>query len=625
MKNLSFASSDSLGRRTGSFASTGSLKRSRGSSNSVLISLPSVSKRQRLIKPSEELVSRVAEGIKKAVSRSDRLSALGAACATFDHDIATTHDTEIRTYGADAALCKHLGFLFSKKNRLEELARRKRKSQENQQQQQQQQHQLPENDDEASYGIRARSDEEDIPGLEEEIAYTCMALEMVFRCSASTLSESFERFGHDLLDLLLLVINTKNDDMPPPKNEKKTPTERPTQNPQQQQQQQQQPQAQHHIHPSASALPQIHHVDYARADKERRARSEFIDLSRSKSTRIMCHLARVGSATEPIARHPGVLKILRSLITETDSGSGTGSGNMYKNEARINSLWVLANLACAPGNMTNIARYPGMLDALLTVVRSCQNSSGIVAGPKTHTRNIAARGQAVRVVLNLSWKDENKMQMSERMELIDALSQLVSLEDEELTIGRAARVVVRSTRRHASGALRNIAAVASNEHKRRLCCQSRNLLGVLVAAARDERNPAENNGLDGDDCCDVRERVLAAIHNLACDVTAVTLGHCAGLLDVLEVAADLNRNTDYHIQSLAEKTLKIIARFGDDRIKCHKAVRQVMDMMAKNEQHQQHINHQQDNRVAAAAANPPPPHQEVKREKILKHLPHLEI
>ena len=42
--------------------------------------------------------------------------------------------------------------------------------------------------------------------LQEEVGHACSALEMVCRCNATTLSESFNKFGCDLLEVLVFIL-----------------------------------------------------------------------------------------------------------------------------------------------------------------------------------------------------------------------------------------------------------------------------------------------------------------------------------------------------------------------------------------------------------------------------------
>jgi len=74
---------------------------------------------------------------------------------------------EIKVYGVDAALIKHLSLLIFKQKCAEERKKEKTES------------------------ILAPT--ELLKSLKEEIAYSCSALEMVYRCKASTLAESFKR------------------------------------------------------------------------------------------------------------------------------------------------------------------------------------------------------------------------------------------------------------------------------------------------------------------------------------------------------------------------------------------------------------------------------------------------
>ena len=136
----------------------------------------------------------------------------------------------------------------------------------------------------------------------------------------------------------------------------------------------------------------------------------FSDLAACKATKIMCHLATVGSIIEYMVQYPGVLCILKCIvdtINPTCEEGGTGLSNK-EDKTRINSPWVLGNLSCTPDNMRLIFNYAGIIDTLLCVMNQVRLVHNMQMDLPSKIRRIAAARQSVRVLLNLSWADENK-------------------------------------------------------------------------------------------------------------------------------------------------------------------------------------------------------------------------
>jgi len=517
-------------------------------------------KRQKLAKPTIELIRNAVEGINKSISKSDRLSAIGAACATFDHDYSSTHDDEVRTFNADSALLKHLTLLLYKKSRIEE------------------------NNAPQSNNNNTDDDDDDISTLKEEVGYTLSALEMVCRCNATTLSESFNKFGYDLLDVLVFILKDfyrkdHEEQERPIEYERRDSvvswdlvgTE-------------------HHANQSNSALNKLQQpIQY---------HSYSGDFAVNKATKILCHIARVGSAIEPLAKHHGttdpdksIIQILKTIIDTVRKDDGSN----YQ-EARLNTLWIIANLACAPENMVYMASYSGLLDTLLKVVVRCgrcntssssnNNNSGSTTGllddddidddalaesfgysnnntngSRYRTRCVAARGQAVRAFLNLSWAEENKLIFSNMKHLLTSLIDII-ITSSDPPKSSTALSVLKSTKRHAAGTLRNIAAVQNTNQKLYLCTFDNN---ILLQSLLDALSNKEQNAIDDS----VRERIFATFYNLCCDETIQIFKSYPNLLQIFQDAASATNTQQVHqdgigsttasdIRELAERTLKFI-------------------------------------------------------------------
>ena len=109
--------------------------------------------------------------IARAVTYEDRRDAISTATICFDHNMQSLHDEELEV-GADAILMKHLGFLVSRRA----LAK----------------------DVESS--------------VKHELCSTCEAIEMVYRASPQSVSQSFDKFGLELLGTLIHLINKEISD-----------------------------------------------------------------------------------------------------------------------------------------------------------------------------------------------------------------------------------------------------------------------------------------------------------------------------------------------------------------------------------------------------------------------------
>jgi len=410
---------------------------------------------------------------------------------------------------------------------------------------------------------------------------------MVYRCKASTLAESFKRIGGELLDILLFVMNEGI-------------------------QRNQERDILFGMEGYNSSVSFRSSLFEAKPEKQCCPRSSEFLLT--KATKILCHLARVGLATEPIARHPGVLELLKSIIEGFNNNTIKDS---YRNDAQINSLWILANLACAPGNMVLIASHPNMLNKLLDVINFCEESNAIGASKLSHSNEIiAARGQAVRVILNLSWKEENKVQMSEMPSLIKALSQLVSLK-EDTRQGRALKATLSSTRCHALGSLRNISSLTQTRCKLALC-QDDHLLEALV----NTMHYSQDN--DADACeglIEVRKRSITALYNLCCKETAHILMEYPSLVDNLTRFAE---KYDSVIQNFAKNLLERINDYSYDHKMVTLESTEVLYVdlyvdegnVDEGSVHEGSVHEESTTEVNAEIPF---------RGKILKHLPHLDI
>jgi hypothetical protein len=222
------------------------------------------------------------------------------------------------------------------------------------------------------------------------------------------------------------------------------------------------------------------------------------DVLLRKATKILGHFARVGEATKTLAHFPGLLGCFIRLISVRPC-------DCIPWESRLSTLWTLANLACNNENMQMMVCTQGLVGALVDIAcRPLHPGDSL-----EHIMEVLrSRSIASRAILNLSWCPENKIILSEHNALIDLLAELSVHRSFPLHKSRTVREIVTNTRRHAMGALRNLAA-APRRTKIRLCeYKGGHLLDVLTDAAIHDDDAA------------VKDRSFAAIHNLAIQDTA---------------------------------------------------------------------------------------------------------
>ena len=444
--------------------------------------------------------------ISTCISQHERLEAIDKARDTFDHDIQSVHDDEMST-GADAVLAKHLTFLVYHH---EQLLRQQKKGQGG--------------DEELDRNRDISSSPEYLALL--EIGKTCTVMECLYRASSEIVGASFRRMGEHVVSILVKLIDqetsrrfqgrlrqqesqtladknnnpstadsgnsAKNDGRKDMSDEDKDQLV--STNSQQQMQQ-----SNEHRNNSSLDYSECGQTKNDHFDEEAGHSMNFVgDVILKKSTKLLGHFARVGEATKTLAHFPGLLASFIRLIT----------GMPYASlpwEARLSALWTLANLACNHENMQMMVCIPGLTDALVEI--ACRPLHP--GDPLEHIMEVLrSRAIACRAVLNLSWAPENKILLAEHTALIDLLAELAVHRSAPLLRSRTVREIVTTTRRHAVGALRNLAA-APRRTKLALCdYKNGHILDVLTDAALNDPDTY------------VKERSYAAIHNLAIQDTA---------------------------------------------------------------------------------------------------------
>lgn len=469
----------------------------------VEFDIPNPCKRQR---PSAEITAQnVTLAIQFGVLEKDRKEAMYNACAAFDHGVQAAHDDEIRV-GADTAIFKHLTFLLYKRHmvdlgstHVEHFMEKKHNDKQ-------------EEKDKESEIRRKLSDDGDpnYDAITEEITSTLEGLEMVLRCSANCVSVSYHRLGKEALPIILSLL---------------------------QEQLGQKLQCSEKAFSKSGDLGHMNSFQSASTastsvsgvDRENKENMSLTNSSVSRhcsdailktGTKIIGHFARVGQLTEELASMKHMLTTLQRIISAP-------KGSSVPIESQLNCLWIIANLACSADNMLKMANHPDLVDTIVEVAshptqideEECQNVI-------EYLQMIRSRSIAVRAILNLSWAHENKIPLAEHSHLIEALLTTVSHRGSIWAgSGKGVSTILLQSRRHAAGALRNLAA-APRRYKRRLCrIRNGTFLEILadIAMVDPDRN--------------VRDKIHATLYNLVSADTARLFIEKKAVLDVIVNAA----------------------------------------------------------------------------------------
>jgi len=467
------------------------------------------------------------------VGKEDRLQAIQKTRETLAHEDQGLHNEELSS-AADAVLTKHLAFLLfcAATTRSEQVP-------------------------------TGQGGSSNVDNITLELSITLESLESVYRASSETVGSSFKRVGTELVHGVLQALNRELNrrisqhqvveelrehigevqENAEDEKEEKSPEQR--------------------DEPQLLKTPSEREVvpDYTPSLEG--------DTLIHKATRILGHFARVGEATKPLAHHPGLLGTLLKIITLFPY-------DRIPWEARLSALWTIANLGCNGENMQMMVCTPGLVDALIQV--SCRN---LHPGDPVETTIDVLRGRSIasRCLLNLSWAPENKIVLGQQAALVDLLAELAVHRHAPLSKSRTVREILLTTRRHAIGALRNLAA-APRRSKLLLCgYKNGHLLSVLTDAALN----------DGDQA--VKDRAFAAINNLAIHDTAEQIvNHPAlvmALKDVLLSAEEDERDNmmsqdpkeEGTPKAHASKTLLVLERSISPDSPAYENLRELLDAL----------------------------------------------
>mmetsp|Transcript_2078 Transcript_2078/g.3181 ORF Transcript_2078/g.3181 Transcript_2078/m.3181 type:complete len:699 (-) Transcript_2078:374-2470(-) len=518
-------------------------------------------KRQKLCTTST--TKQVIEAISATVTEYERFHALSEAALSFDHNIESAHDDELAE-GAGPVLMKHLAFLLFKRHCLaESIQSRRTKNASNKNNKTDTPTTEKQQSTARPRSISNASSEEvqSVASISTEISQTVEVLEMVYRASVSAVSDSFNYVGQELLPLLITVIedelysrckigedDNKNEQSSAAavvedntatvksdggrkitehherrqekrdqeeqeeavEDDRETLQEDWSKNNNDDESQQQQASVPNNNEPGSRSVTPPSPVFSSSATTDLRGirggvsgvGTEESDLSLRKATKIIGHFARVSEATQQLAFHPRLLGSLRNTISFSPFMA-------VPSEARLNSLWILANLACNSENMVMMACHPGLLQMLVsTLFRTPQDgdSTDVVM------QIFRSHSIACRALHNLAWAPANKIPMSENGALVEALSRMI-LQRTYLRMNRphGTSSILLQTRRHAAGALRNLAQAPRRNKIRLIQYGCGSFLDTLIDAARNDPDNI------------VSDKALATIHNLACVDTAETM------------------------------------------------------------------------------------------------------
>ncbi len=287
------------------------------------------------------------------------------------------------------------------------------------------------------------------------------------------------------------------------------------------------------------------------------------DIMLRKTTKILGHFARVGKATRPLAHFPGFLGSILNLINMRPYST-------IPFEARLSCLWTIANMACNTDNMTMMLCTPNLVNSLISI--GCRHNDADDS-LETIMETLRAKSIASRALLNLSWSPENKIIMSENYALVQVLAQLSLERRSPYRNSRTIQDIMVSTRRHAIGALRNMAA-APRRLKIALCeYNNGKLLDALTDAALSE---TDDKAID---------LVFATIHNLAIHDTAEAIVDRPALVLALrnvlleeEVDGDSSNSASKNSRkSHASSTILVLERTITPEMPCYENLRELLD------------------------------------------------
>ena len=254
-----------------------------------------------------------------------------------------------------------------------------------------------------------------------------------------------------------------------------------------------------------------------------------------------------------MAYFPGLLPCLINVLTTQPYAA-------LPSEVRLNSLWILANLACNTENMVMMVGQLNMLQSLIGLASRQVSPSDLV---ETGVEILRAQSIASRALVNLSWAPENRITMSENQALLQVLGTLVVFRDSPFKKGRTVVDMIFQSRRHSVGTLRNLAAAPRQTKLLLVNFQNGMLLNVLTDAALNDPD------------VQVKERAFGTIHNLAIHDTAEQMVQNPALVLALKDAMILSESEAN--KTFAQKTLLVLERSITPDMGTYETLRDLLD------------------------------------------------
>ena len=360
-----------------------------------------------------------------------------------------------------------------------------------------------------------------------EIAGVCQVIELIYRCSKEVMEVSFNHVGRDYLrlfcrvsSLALLYYQGQDVSLEGP--------------------------SQHNIKASNTILTAV--------------------------TKTLSHFARAPSKTVHMASHPRLLPLFVTFIRPSSRG--------IPFEARRNTLWILANMACCTENMQHMASHDdhALLDALIETTKvdfGAETDSSELRISQELLQSILLQYSAFRCLLNLTWNEGNKMLLSERQDLVGSIIATLSILPNRVegeAEAESFNTVLRTARRFAIGTLRNLANTPPRQKVLLCSYQERIILNVLCDATEDDRDTV------------MRDKAFAVIFNLISNDTANDIIVHPRLLDVLVDAASAP-TSDTGTESSSSMSLRSLQSLelllsGDMPESSHQRLRQALDQVS---------------------------------------------
>jgi len=220
----------------------------------------------------------------------------------------------------------------------------------------------------------------------------------------------------------------------------------------------------------------------------------------------------------PMGREPGLPQALMQICNDDNQYSAKNTSE----RCRMNAVWAVSNIAYAPANRPLLAKMPGLIESAVMMASSAGRSHEV-------------RGEAMRLIMNLSSDITNKVNMVRNKNFLSSLIRL--LLDASPTV---------QTR--ALGTVKNLSSAQVEGKVLLVSFKDGALIEVLARII--------HHGLEDPS---MYIKALKILRNLCCPQTAETIGNCEGIFALLikEGSRDEPENTES--SSVARKALQMLA------------------------------------------------------------------